>query len=183
MSDHFHAHTVETSLTLVKTLLCYDHADAGRQARAILARVETGFDTEIQFIIRLWRFDLLEIPQFREEATKEVAEADLFVFAFADAESLSHGFESFVKESLRHHDPGKMALAALPFAPAAGDPAALFPLRKLRALAELYDLAWLGPGGAQTGEDWQLPLHRIHREAGNFGFALGDVLDQLSHRS
>lgn len=71
----------------LNVMLIYEDLAAGRRAKELLDRLRHRLGPEAEMEIHLCRFDLLQVPQFREEAMEHGLGADILIL------SARHGVE------------------------------------------------------------------------------------------
>lgn len=81
-------------------VIVYDDARAGRRAVITLDAVVHQLGGTTRPLPRLWRFDLLEDPDWRAAATHDVAQADLFIISASDRAALPTTVQRWVEGSL-----------------------------------------------------------------------------------
>ncbi|HWI56317.1 MAG TPA: hypothetical protein VNZ22_03770 [Bacillota bacterium] len=57
----------------------YEDWETGVRAKQVLDQLEQQFEPETEFVLGLWRFDLLEEPIWHEQAVKAASEADIIL--------------------------------------------------------------------------------------------------------
>ena len=82
-------------------VIVYDDATAGKHAIHVLHAVTHQLAGRIKLCPLLWRFDLLEDPDCRAEATADATRSGLIVIAASSKSDLPPAIKDWVEESLR----------------------------------------------------------------------------------
>jgi hypothetical protein len=165
-------------------LLTYDSDDAGDRAMELLEYLVATLGKEFLFFAKLWRIDLMQLAQHREQARTDAAATDLMVVAHGVRGRLPPHFAEWLEGWAKHRSGDDVVvLAALPVGPAAQGIAAAAVTGMPRRLAERHGLTFLYFDEAGPGEQWQTALGHVRRQARPFAPTLSELIDAPSHSS
>ena len=94
-------------------LIAYDDAPAGQRAMNILDNVDHRLDEPMNWYPLLWRFDLLEDPEWRVLATADALRADLLIIAASSQSDLPASVQDWIKDCLTQKHGTAAAVVAL----------------------------------------------------------------------
>jgi hypothetical protein len=83
-----------------KVVIIYDNFIRLRRAKALLYRVLSSFDDDIEVETRLWHFALLGHPPLLGQAGTEAAEGDMIIFALGGSVTLSPPVKNWIERWL-----------------------------------------------------------------------------------
>lgn len=130
-------------------VIVYDDARAGRRAVITLDAVVQQLGGKTRLQPQLWRFDLLEDPDWRAAATHDVAQADLLIISASSKAALPPQVQRWVDESLCQNCGTATAVAAL-LGPEDDMDALDSPrVQLLRCKVEAADLSFFAPATAR----------------------------------
>ncbi len=75
-------------MSVIRTVLIYQDLEAVRVAKSFCDRLEGILNVKCQLGDRVWRFDVLGIPEFRNAAASAAAKADLVIVSKSDCSEL-----------------------------------------------------------------------------------------------
>ena len=105
------------NMSVLQTVLIYQDLDAGLLAKRFCNRLEKDLDVKCQLNDRVWRFDVLAIPEVRNAAASAAANANLVIFSKSDCTELSEKVKEWLDMWMWLIDQGNPALIALFGAP------------------------------------------------------------------
>lgn len=154
----------QTERPSLEVLVLYDEPDAGRRAKAWYDHLVAGFGEELRIEVKLWRFDLLNLPESREQMRTD-ADARLLVVAVKARTSLPDGFTEWLETWAKHRTHEDTALAVLPVERAADRSTPSQIVGVLRRAAERRGLTFLcSVDSAESDGEWRA-THRAQRDA------------------
>lgn len=103
----------QTERPSLEMLVLYDEPAAGCRAKALYDDLVAGFDEELRIELKLWRSDLLMLPESREQLRSN-ADARLLVVAVKARSSLPEGFTEWLAawSKNRTHEDAALAVVA-----------------------------------------------------------------------
>jgi len=96
-----------------KVVMVFEDFATGVRAKATMDRVLETLEAHFPFEIKFWRFDLLELEQFRELAATEAADADMVIVSAHGGPQIPDGFKSWLELWLNRHLSRECALVEL----------------------------------------------------------------------
>ena len=96
-----------------RVVIAYEDLAAGRQAMRLVSTLANDHQGDFTFMPRLWRFDLLEDPDWRGVAAAEAASTDLLIISTGSASDLPTAIRSWIKSCLARKLDHSGALVAL----------------------------------------------------------------------
>ena len=97
----------------LRTVLIYQNLDAGLLAKCFCNSLERDLGVICQLNDRVWRFDVLAIPEVRNAAASAAAKADLVIISNADCTELPGKVEEWLEMWMWLIDQTNPALLAL----------------------------------------------------------------------
>ena len=97
----------------LNVLVAYDDVSAGQHAMRVIGNVDRQLDELEKRYPSLWRFDLLEDPDWRLLATAEALQADLLVISASGRSGLPVGVKTWFKTCLAQKKGTAAAVVAL----------------------------------------------------------------------
>jgi hypothetical protein len=82
----------------LRIVILYSDRNNGHEAMRACDRAVKGFQDEDCFEIRLWRLDLLDNPNIRDEANRDVAAADMVVVSVGDVCACLESFQRWAQQ-------------------------------------------------------------------------------------
>jgi len=133
----------------------YDTPESGRNIKVLLDRLNQQFGEELEFELRLWRGDLLDVPEAYRRARDDAAASELLAIGCSEDEPIRDGVEDLVAGWSAGHDKMEQALVALLLSNAAkGDV-----LDELHQLANRHGLNFISYEEAQADEGSDSAAH------------------------
>ena len=83
---------IQATGSALNVVVTYEDLPAGKQAMRVLDGAAHEFEAAIQFRPKLWRFDFLEDPNWRNLATADVLNADMLVISQSSENDLPAWF-------------------------------------------------------------------------------------------
>src|SRR5262249_38672703 len=98
---------------LFKILIAYETVSSGLRAREMSERLATRLHSEFEMSSEVWKFELLNHPQLRQQAANEAAVADMIIMAMRRAGELPPHVKHWIESWLPQRRGGAAALVAL----------------------------------------------------------------------
>jgi hypothetical protein len=125
--------------------IVYEDVPAGQRAVRSLSYTEQALSEPTNFYPVLWRFDLLEDPDWRAWATKDARQADLLIISVSRPSNLSANVQAWIKDWLAQKQGTAAAVAVL------------FGVANSRAEPDLPPFQFVKSAAAEAGLDFLLP--------------------------
>ena len=97
----------------LKVLIVYNDAAAGRRAMGVLLKLAAHSVERVSIAPTLYRFDLLDDPNWRESAATDAAESDMIILSTSAADELPESINEWVKASLARRNGASTAVLTL----------------------------------------------------------------------
>jgi hypothetical protein len=152
---------------LFKILIAYETVSSGLRAREMSERLAARLQSEFEMSSEVWKFELLNHPQLREQAASEAAVADMIIMAMRRAGELPPHVKHWI-ESWLHQRRGNAAalVALLDESEEEDETAASAPLSTyLRRVAEEGNMDFFCQVGGGRQRDFDNTVETIHRRA------------------
>jgi hypothetical protein len=104
----------DTDRTLMTVTAIYDTAQAGYHISEVLGRLKEHFGSGIQFRVRLWRSDLIEIASVYHPVHDDATGSDLMAIAFVGGWSIQNGLVKLAGEWAEEHRGRQAAMVVIP---------------------------------------------------------------------
>lgn len=166
-AGRMHAVTGPDDSPILNVVVAYDNLVAGQRAMSFLTSLADEFQgTRVEMRPQLWRFDLLDHPQWFAPALAEAIRADMLIVSTGSSNGFSQTIQDWLEECLaRKHGTGA-AIVALPGAVGEQDSSRFQFLKSTSGEAGL-DFFSPPPSGASTAA-LPTPL-LIHPASGGSG--------------
>jgi hypothetical protein len=82
-------------------VIIYEDLEAGKRARKTYDYLAEQLGHHSHFNQAMWKFDVLAIPQLRDMAAKDVAEADILVISSSGEKDIPPGLKDWIEHCLR----------------------------------------------------------------------------------
>jgi hypothetical protein len=153
---------------LFKILIAYETFSSGVRAREMSERLAARLQSEFEMSSDIWKFELLNHPQLREQAATEAAEADMVIMAARRAADLPAHIRDWIESWLPQRKEGSAAaLVALLDEPEEEESRAETPPlgAYLRRVAEEGHMDFFCQVGGGREQDFDDTVETIHRRA------------------
>jgi len=147
---------LEQAPTPLHGVLVYEDLTTGLRAKAVFDHLRTQVDAGVDPRVELWRFDLLESPDVRQEAAQAAADADLLLLSAHDGASLSPAVRHWLDEWLGRRENRPCLLVLSLDRGAAASPGTRQCLADLQGLAEQGGLDFLPHFTEEPQAGWDL---------------------------
>jgi hypothetical protein len=109
------SYRINDTATPLRVVIAYDDVPAGRQAMSMLNRLvgEGEEPGAVRLFPAIWKFALLDDPEWQEMAMTDVVNAHLLIVATSAPEAVPSVIKGWVRAALAQRDPATAALVTL----------------------------------------------------------------------
>jgi hypothetical protein len=155
-------------------VLVYQDFDSGTRAKEFFDRLVHDHEGRFRFLCHLWKFDLLQAPELKDQAMLEAVDADMLVIAALGKPELPRAVRDWIERWLRRTTLSGALVALLAGAETGKGPVYSY-LSQLAAKGRMMFFAREVPS---PKAELSLPVETLQQQAGTTSLGLRGDLPQ-----
>ena len=163
-----------------KIVMVYEDFATGLRAKQMFDHLIRDLGARLVFHSRLWKFDVLQLPPYRDMAAADAGEADLVIFAAHGTTELPNGVKTWIDQWLLQARPGPRALVSLVDTREESSTATSASCTYLREVAARGGMAYFCPRSSGPEEESGFSLERLRERAETKSSMIEEILRQTS---